>query len=54
MALQDLVSGPMTAATVLVGRGATSFLQLPYTEESGAFTSRHLADHLTIASGVLA
>ncbi|MFA7297511.1 MAG: archaeosortase/exosortase family protein, partial [Dehalococcoidia bacterium] len=51
VALQELVSGPMTAATVLVARGATSFLQLPYTEDGGAFTSRHLAegDNFSIA-----
>lgn len=51
VALQDLVSEPMTAMTVLVARGATSFLQLPYTEDGGAFTSRHLAegDNFSIA-----
>lgn len=51
VALQEALAGPMTAATVLVARGATSFLQLPYTEDGGAFTSHHLGegDNFSIA-----
>ena len=51
VALQEAVAAPMTAATVLVARGATAFLQLPYSEDGGAFTSHHLAegDNFSIA-----
>lgn len=49
--LQELFVVRMTEGTILTARGATSFLQLPFVEDAGTFTSFHLgqADNFSIS-----